>query len=91
MPIGLSHGDPCSRCPESRPGKPVLAATNHGMCSLCWLGATELQRRLAVFEFDATEATSDKHAAFELYYAQREALLNGLDALPVAGPHRAPA
>jgi hypothetical protein len=52
------------------------------MCSLCWLGATELQRRLAVFEFDATEATSDKHAAFEPYYAQRAELLAGRDGVP---------
>ena len=82
MPIGLSHGDPCSRCPESRPGKPVLAASQYGMCALCWLGATELQRRLAVFEFDATEATSDKQAAFELYYAQRAELLASRDGAP---------
>ncbi len=84
MPIGLSHrGGACSRCPESRPGKPILTATNHGMCALCWLGATELQRRLAIFADDAVEATSDKHAAFELYYAQREAMLEAM----ASGPH----
>lgn len=55
------HGDPCYRCPESRPGKPVLAAVAHGMCSLCWLGATERQRRDALFDEAAEHAEHAEH------------------------------
>ncbi len=68
MPIGLSHGDPCSRCPESRPGKCRLPAQHFGMCGLCWAGATEMQRRAAEWESGPDDSAS-LHARFERYYA----------------------
>jgi len=81
------HGDPCYRCPQSRPGKPVLAAVAHGMCSLCWLGATERQRREAIFdeEMDHSDdlvSTQAAHAAAEVRWL--EALL----ALPDPEPEQ---
>lgn len=66
-PIRLNHGDSCSRCPDSRPGKPVLAATQNGMCSLCWIGASERQRRAAEFE-SGPDDNQSVHARFEAYY-----------------------
>lgn len=67
MPIGLSHGDPCSRCPESRPGEPVRAAQHFGVCLLCWAGMSERQRRAAEFEAGPDDSQS-LHARFEAYY-----------------------
>lgn len=43
----LFRGDPCSRCPEARIPH---AATHHGMCGMCWAGATEPQRRGALLD-----------------------------------------
>ncbi len=61
----LFHGDPCTRCPESRPGKPVMAARMYSMCSMCWLGATERQRRDAIFDDVAQYRESESIAALE--------------------------
>jgi hypothetical protein len=45
------HGDPCSRCTkEPEPGRHVQRAQHHGMCSRHWAGATERQRRDAIFD-----------------------------------------
>lgn len=70
------HGDPCSRCPDSRRGKPVRAAIAHGMCSLCWLGATEQQRRDALFD----EGVEDADALL--------VLLEQIALLPTVDPER---
>jgi hypothetical protein len=50
------RGDPCIRCID----EPVIyrliqRATHHGMCSRHWLGATEAQRRDAIFLEDVEE------------------------------------
>lgn len=51
-------GDPCPTCQDQHQRDPawhVQRATHHGMCSRHWLGATEAQRRAALFD----EATQD--------------------------------
>jgi hypothetical protein len=61
------HGDPCSRCPSSRPGQPVRAAAHHGCCMPCWLGMSERQRRDALFDegYDPPDARLTPAAAAE--------------------------
>lgn len=44
------HGDPCSRCEDRKSaGLVPRQATLHGMCPQCWLGASERQRRTALW------------------------------------------
>lgn len=81
------HGDPCSRCHDrAASGLVKRTATRHGMCDQCWLGASEIQRRLAAF--GETYADLPSQVRFEAYYERREIMLNGLDTLPVAEPDR---
>lgn len=44
------RGRPCARCTAT----PPRAATHHGMCARCWLGASESQRRGALLDELAT-------------------------------------
>lgn len=59
------HGDPCSRCAAARPGQPARAAAHHTMCMSCWLGATERQRRDAIFDesYDVGDRLTPEAAA----------------------------
>lgn len=51
------HGDPCSRClDDPDPDRPVQSASTHGMCPRHWLGATERQRRDAIFDEGVEES-----------------------------------
>jgi hypothetical protein len=60
------HGDPCSRCEDrTRLGLVKRAATLHGMCPRCWLGASEVQRRDALW-LEAVEMFADLEARFRL-------------------------
>lgn len=93
MPIGPRHGNPCSRCPSSRPGQQPHDAVHYGMCSMCWLGATERQRRDARFdagEGGAVERSRLLHERFEEFYAAREATRanasQGTDEFPAITP-----
>ena len=52
------HGDPCVRCiTEGGINGHVQAATHHGMCARHWLGASERQRRDALFDEAITSDT----------------------------------
>ncbi len=65
MSAELRKGEPGSRCPDSRPGKPVRPAQHHGACSLCWAGMSERQRRAAEFEHGPSATV---HERFDAYY-----------------------
>lgn len=39
------HGSPCAKCT----GPVKRAATHHGLCASCYLGATETERAMARF------------------------------------------
>jgi hypothetical protein len=80
----LFHGDPCARCPESRPGQPVRAASSHNTCRLCWLGMTERQRRDAIFD-EAAEFFGDEQRARD---AACLASLEALAELPTRDPEQ---
>lgn len=60
----LRNTDPCTRCPDARPGKPARAAVTLGCCALCWLGASEEQRAVAKARYEGvffgTPATPDQ-------------------------------
>ena len=49
------RGDPCTRCQDEQ-RQHVQRATHHGLCSRCWAGSTELQRRSALFDEAAQDA-----------------------------------
>lgn len=70
--IGPWHGDPCSRCVDRRmQGLVPRVARMHGMCMPCWLGATETQRRAAIFDEAADDLfTSEQIKAEALAVAQ---------------------
>lgn len=83
----LRHGDPCTRCPKARPDQPIRAATHYGMCQLCWLGASETQRRDAIF--DATyindiEPSTTTWTLAMMQTVELELLFNLPDAKPNA-------
>ena len=71
---------------------------NSGACPACGGGTkrtlTEPASIDAVPRFNAARAATasrERHQRFEAFYEDREVKLNGLDALPVAEPHRATA
>lgn len=71
------HGDPCTRClEEPEPGRHVQRAETHGLCRAHWLGATERQRRDAIFD----EGVEDVDALL--------VLCNAIAALPTVDPER---
>jgi hypothetical protein len=76
MTVGLWHGDACTRCPEARPGRQPLPATHNGMCAMCWLGATEGQRRSAIMDEGGIEAVRA---------AQQVAVLEAMLSLSLTG------
>jgi hypothetical protein len=87
----LFRGEPCTgRGCQRRAIK--RAATHHGMCASCWLGATETERLLALFDEQSVQIEEDaaarlaRHDAFEAYYADHEAqaLRDDLDAWGLA-------
>ncbi len=61
------HGDPpCTRCVDEQ-RRPVQRATHHSMCARHWLGATEAQRRSALFDEAADERLLDADDALRAW------------------------
>ncbi len=77
------HGDPCSRCPQSRPGLLPRAAIHHSCCMPCWLGMSERQRRAAIFD---TTYDAEPDARLASAAAAECRVLEALLSLPAVDP-----